>query len=191
MRTILLLPALLLTACVVPPPGAFSRLAGPARDGDVATLQRLVAAGADPNVQDPAANRWTPLMHAIHKNRLAAVRMLLERGAGADVPSSEGVTPLTLATAEGNPEIVQALLDRGADPRVGGGAALRNAVAGCAFDCNNKALSSEELCKRQAAIVEALLREAPDLELPGGFSGAFARSQAMWNGCDDLLALVH
>src|SRR6266487_2993659 len=51
-------------ASCAPAPGSLGPLADPARVGDLATLKRLIAAGANPNAADPGGNHWTPLLHA-------------------------------------------------------------------------------------------------------------------------------
>ena len=184
MRTILLFPLLALTACLAPPPHAFSRLAGPARDGDVATLRRLVAAGADPNVQDPAANRWTPLMHAIHKNQPAAVDALL--GLGADpLRDVNGMTPLLMAVGSGNAVIVRRLLEAGADPRRDERVVLAAVAGGALSDIDNPLLG-----RCNTAVVKALQQKAPDLRVPRGPRGGIAMAFARFNHCAEVVDLV-
>src|SRR5215831_17443383 len=69
---------------------------GAARSGNVAELERLLAAGADPN--EPAGvNSWPPVMHAIHKNQKESVRVLLRRGADPNYRAPHGMTPLMMA----------------------------------------------------------------------------------------------
>jgi len=115
-----------------------------AREGDAAAVRAIVAHGADPNAAYGALN-WTPLMHAIHANRLATVTALLD--AGADVnrtgdyetePRTKqlNVTPLMMAAGYGYTPIVRTLLRRGADPgRVDGDGnrALDYALSGVLF----------------------------------------------------------
>ena len=184
MRTILLLPLIALTACIGPPPGAFSRLAGPAREGDVATLRRLVAAGADPNVQDPAANRWTPLMHAIHKNQAATVDALI--GLGADPARSvNGMTPLLMAVGTGNAVIVRRLLAAGADPRGDERIVLAAVSGGALSDIDNPLLG-----RCNSDVIKALQEKSPDLRVPRGARGHLAMSFARFNHCSDVVNLV-
>jgi ankyrin repeat protein len=184
MRTILLFPLIALTACLAPPPGGFSRLAGPARTGDVATLQRLVAAGADPNVQDPAANRWTPLMHAIHKNQPAAVDALLRLGA-SPTRAVNGRTPLLMAVGTGNAAIVQRLLDAGADPGSDDRIALAAVSGGALSD-----IDSPLLGRCNTDVVKALQGKHPDLRVPRGTRGHIAMAFARLNHCADVVRLA-
>jgi ankyrin repeat protein len=104
---------------------------GAVRDGDVATVRRMLAQGADPN--EPSGNNdWTPLMHAIHKNQLGSVGALLD--GHADVNRTvNGGTPLMMAAGYGYTPIVRLLLAHGADPRIrdlDGETAVDYAVAG-------------------------------------------------------------
>ena len=72
--------ALLASACLPPATARLSPLAGPARTGDVAALQRLIAAGASPNVTDPGGHHWTPL--------LVRPRLLAEAGRAAEAEAA-------------------------------------------------------------------------------------------------------
>jgi ankyrin repeat protein len=172
-----LLPLVILGACVAPPTDAFSRLAGPAREGDVATLQRLVLAGADPNVRDPAANHWTPLLHAIHKHQVAAVDVLLRLGADPTL-AVNGQTPLLMAVGTGETAIVQRLLDAGVDPRADERIVLTAVAGGALSDLDNPLLG-----RCNTAVVKALVRRAPDLKVPDGARGRLALFFARLNNC--------
>ena len=95
---------------------SFSPLVDAARDGDAASIHRLIAAGADPNA--PAGeNDWTPLIHAVHKNQAASVAALLDSGAEPN-RAVDGGTPLMWAAGYGNTPIVEMLMRRGANPRL-------------------------------------------------------------------------
>ena len=67
------------------------RLVRAARTGDVATITMLLKAGTAVDAR-AGVNGWTPLQHAIHKNRTAAAKALLAAGAdpnaGSRPPSS-------------------------------------------------------------------------------------------------------
>ena len=116
-----------------------------ADDGDAAAIRAIVTRGADPNAPYGALN-WTPLMHAIHNNRIASVNVLLD--AGADVnrtgdyesePRTKqlDVTPLMMAAGYGYTPIVEVLLRRGADPSGidgDGHRALDYALSGTMYD---------------------------------------------------------
>jgi ankyrin repeat protein len=57
-----------------------NQLASAARAGDLDTIDRLVAAGADVNAPS-GVNGWPPILHALHKGQHASVERLLEKGA--------------------------------------------------------------------------------------------------------------
>jgi ankyrin repeat protein len=63
----------------------------------------------------------TLLMMAASRNDGAAVRLLLERGAGVDRRSRSGATALMRAAERGALEVARILLDHGADPALMGG----------------------------------------------------------------------
>jgi ankyrin repeat protein len=66
-------------------------LSDAAKVGDVATIRRLVAEGADVNVQGVGA--W-PLAWAAMKGHVAAVRVLVEAGAELEASTVDGARPL-------------------------------------------------------------------------------------------------
>jgi ankyrin repeat protein len=86
-----------------------------ARAGDVATLDALLAHGADPNARE----RWkgqTALMWAAHENNAAAVATLLAAGAERDARSSGAdFDALLFAVRAGARDAARALLDARAD----------------------------------------------------------------------------
>ena len=78
--------------------------------GDAAALERLLAAGAPADDPTVAADE-TALHLACENGRLAAVALLLERGASLTARDQHGDTPLHLAR---HPEVVRRLLAGGA-----------------------------------------------------------------------------
>lgn len=79
-------------------------------DGDLARVEALLDAGADPNLvfQDR-----TPLMFCIYGGQVEIFRLLVERGANVE-KTSETVGPLiTLAAETGNLELLGLLLEGG------------------------------------------------------------------------------
>lgn len=110
---------------------AMSSLVGAVRDGDVASVRRMLADGADPNAPE-GVNDWTPLIHAVHKNQIGSVAALLDGHADPN-RAIHGGTPLMWAAGYGYTPIVRLLLARGADPRLrdlDGDTALDWAVTG-------------------------------------------------------------
>src|SRR6266404_2438175 len=105
-------------------------LANAAANGDITGMERLIAEGADVNAGNGAAlvwaartgaaesipvlmkhganpnltngvNGWTPLMHAIHKHQVEAVRVLLRVGANVEARGGDGATALMMAAGYG------------------------------------------------------------------------------------------
>jgi ankyrin repeat protein len=90
------------------PPYAVTPLAAASRSGDLAAIDRLLAAGADIN-QGSGVNDWPPVIHAIHTHQLAALEHLLERGAAVD--DRLRARALNVARGSGDEAAVQPILD--------------------------------------------------------------------------------
>ena len=112
-------------------PGRLSPLLYAARDGRIEAARMLVAAGAA--LEQTDANGITPLLMAITNNHIDLARFLIDRGANVNVVDWYGRTPLWAAVEARNMdvdnatfenavdrapvlELIQVLLDRGADP---------------------------------------------------------------------------
>jgi ankyrin repeat protein len=112
-------------------PGGLSPLLYAARDGRLESARLLLAAGAAIEQSDP--NGITPLLMAITNNHIDLARILIDRGAAINVSDWYGRTPLWAAVETRNMdvdnatfengvdrgpvlELIQVLLDRGADP---------------------------------------------------------------------------
>jgi len=83
--------------------------------GDVATIRRLLAAGAPVDARDGAGR--TALLSATQADEVEAARVLVE--AGADVNAKDNIedSPFLYAGAEGRVEILKLTLAHGADLR--------------------------------------------------------------------------
>jgi ankyrin repeat protein len=176
--------AVLTTGCLSLHPPRLSPLAGPARHGDLATLQRLLAAGADPNMVDPGGNRWSPLLHAVHKRQLAAVDLLLRSGADPKRPAGN-VEPLLMAVGTGDANMVRRLLAAGADPRSDPDIIVTAVSGGALSDLENPLLGQ---CNTE--VVKALQQRAPGLRVPNGPRGHLAMMFARWNNCAEVVRLA-
>uniref|UniRef100_A0A3Q2YMN2 BTB (POZ) domain containing 11a n=1 Tax=Hippocampus comes TaxID=109280 RepID=A0A3Q2YMN2_HIPCM len=125
--------------------------------GDEATVQMLLDAGADINGEVPATVRkhpsvypdargGTPLTFAVLHGRAPVVQLLLDNSAGVEGSLQDGAdnyteTPLQLASAAGNFELVSLLLERGADPMIG--TACRNGISAAPLgDMNSFSLAA-------------------------------------------------
>lgn len=83
-------------------------------DGSASVVDRLLKAGANPNAA--LANGETPLMGASHVGNLGSVRLLLARGANVNAKEAQrGQTALMWAAAQHHPQVVEALIELGAD----------------------------------------------------------------------------
>jgi uncharacterized protein len=87
-----------------------------ARDGDLAAVEKLVARGADVNLQD--RHGWTPLHFAAQALSKEVTAFLLGKGASVDKEDGHGNTPLFRATfaCQGEGSVIQLLRAAGADP---------------------------------------------------------------------------
>ena len=84
-----------------------------------ATLEALLAAGADVNAHNVAPSNGlaypTPLHFAAKSHRPENVTCLLDHHAQINALASDGSTPLWWAVQAADPAVVKVLLDRGAD----------------------------------------------------------------------------
>ena len=172
-------------------------LAHAARNGDVAAIDRLLAAGADINAPS-GVNGWPPAVHAIHKRQRQALVRLLERGASLE--GTLGRDALYMAAGYGEAETVAILLSRGVQMPNDAPAAstLISAAIGGAWDIDYQWSG----CDRHTAVAKLLIAKDPDLKVVGVLSPtsvARARSTfeyrvATWyarhKGCDELLRVV-
>jgi ankyrin repeat protein len=113
--------------------GGLTALLLAARDGRLDATRALLDAGAAVN-QQSAGDRSTPLVMAIINGHFGAAKLLLDRGADPNIVNQDGLAPLYAtidarwAPMAGGPvplmarekttylELMEALLDRGADP---------------------------------------------------------------------------
>ncbi|HEV7514668.1 MAG TPA: ankyrin repeat domain-containing protein [Thermoanaerobaculia bacterium] len=145
-----------------------------ARSGSVQAVTVLLDSGVGPEELDRGPNGWTPLLHAIHKDQLAVVRLLLARGADPNRLAVNGTSPLNLAASQGDLVTVRTLIAAGArvEGRSGISALLNAATGG----------------HRQ--VVETLLTAAPGLRVPAGPRYWVARLLAHLRGDREMLALL-
>jgi len=86
-------------------------------DGNVAVVKKYLDAGEfKPNM---IIFGWTPFLSAAVKNQLAVVKLMVERG--ADLNYKHPLTKMTAvgyASYDGNVELLEYLLQKGADPNI-------------------------------------------------------------------------
>uniref|UniRef100_A0A672PTX1 Ankyrin repeat and BTB domain containing 3 n=1 Tax=Sinocyclocheilus grahami TaxID=75366 RepID=A0A672PTX1_SINGR len=161
--------------------------------GDEAMVQMLLDAGADINSEVPntvqkypsvfpETRQATPLTFAILQQHIPVVQLLLDAGANVEGSLQDGMenyteTPLQLAAAAGNFELVSLLLERGADPMVG--TMYRNGISTAPHgDMNSyslaaahghrnvfcKLLSQSEKGKADVLSLQEILAEGSEME---------------------------
>ena len=79
--------------------------------GQTARARTLIARGAQVNRLG-----WTPLHYAASRGHLDMARLLLAHQAIVNAPGPDGTTPLMMAGLAGSRDMVQLLIDAGADP---------------------------------------------------------------------------
>ncbi|MFE3453884.1 ankyrin repeat domain-containing protein [Nonomuraea sp. NPDC059194] len=86
-----------------------------ALDGDLETVDELLAAGADPNVVSQGEEEGLPLCAAAARDRVAVAKALLAGGADVNGRESGGWQALAWAAANGHAETAQVLIEAGAE----------------------------------------------------------------------------
>ncbi|KAJ5364331.1 uncharacterized protein N7496_010044 [Penicillium cataractarum] len=89
-----------------------------ARGTNDEVVSLLLQKGLDPNITD-REYYWSALHFAIHQGRsLSKVKLLIDAGANPNTREDEGCTSLHFAVERGDIEMVQFLIDKGADMEV-------------------------------------------------------------------------
>ncbi len=83
--------------------------------GDAAEIERLIAAGEKPNIQD--ASSRTPLHVAVFLHHHAAARTLLRLGANPNALDAQRYDIVTIAAVDDDTEMLKLALDGGASAR--------------------------------------------------------------------------
>jgi uncharacterized protein len=93
----------------------YAGLHAAAAEGDAAAIERLIAAGEKPNLEDSCSR--TPLHVAAFFGQHEAARTLIRLGANPNARERQRFDVLTIAAVAGDLEMVDILLAAGADPR--------------------------------------------------------------------------
>ena len=114
----LLAPAM--ASAQVPPSASeiarYSGLHAAAHKGDIAEIERLIAAKADLNARDPYGR--TPLHVATHAGKVDAIRVLAKAGANLGLLEKDRYDAVTIAAVANNEEALRALLAAGASAKL-------------------------------------------------------------------------
>jgi uncharacterized protein len=93
----------------------YAGLHAAAAKGDVAEIERLIAAGERPNLQD--SNSRTPLHVAVYRKHHAAARALLRLGANPNALDADRYDVVTIAAVYNDIEMLNLALASGANAR--------------------------------------------------------------------------
>jgi ankyrin repeat protein len=141
--------------------------------GDLETIQLMVDAGVP--IDDPDFAGFTPLMNASFGTNLAAVRLLLSKGAKVNAVSGDGsfqkvkagtialgnFTPLLGAASMGSPELIKTLLDAGADINARDVRGMTPLMLAVATDRQNAAVIRLLVGRKADVNVRSLAGETP------------------------------
>jgi ankyrin repeat protein len=96
-------------------------------------------------IDTPDARGKTALFHAAHNNRLAAVKLLVERGADVNRSDAVGTAALHRTSGQCSDELIQYLIDHGADAHLC-----------CHVACGDEAGTRQMLARKPDAANEIL-----------------------------------
>src|SRR5579862_6791085 len=110
-----ILTGVLCVAALLPAASVDTRLADAAQQADRDAVRTLIREKAD--VNGVQGDGMTALHWAAFRDDVESAKLLLAAGANLKATTRNGaLTPLLLACANGDPAMIQAMLDAGADP---------------------------------------------------------------------------
>jgi ankyrin repeat protein len=187
--------------------------------GDVATIERLIAEGGDPNL-GARDRRFTPLIWAARAGQVGAIRTLVAHGADLNAPGGgNDWVPLHHALHKAQTKAALTLMDLGADlsGRVGpralamaagyGNAAATEALLDRGVDPHANLGGGPSLlalaaagaydidyhwsgCEPHTQTVRAIVSRAPDVTLGDTPWDRAARLFVQRRGCEELIAML-
>jgi ankyrin repeat protein len=158
------------------------------RNGDAPMVELLLRAGADPKRSHPEGE--TPLLSAARAGSVPAVRLLLARG--VDVNHAEQfqqTTALMWAAAEGHLDVVDLLLEAGADPNRQGHVTSLTTRHNADHPTGGFTALMFAARNGNEAIVRKLLARGANINLKNG-DAASAAMVAMYNDRFDVAAML-
>lgn len=155
-RNIIAIAKLLLEAGAIPNAtrgDEFCPLGTACDRGNMKMATLLLEAGADPNTQMPGGvshlRQGSPLFSAVDSKKLAMVELVLSYGANPNIWNENGkYTPLVSAYLDGNTEIMQTLINHGADVNIRFGY-TQNTILQSALSKGDDKISSERIAIRK------------------------------------------
>jgi ankyrin repeat protein len=158
------------------------------RTGDAAMVELLLRAGANPSKAHPEGE--TPLLAASRTGSVPTVRLLLARG--VDVNAAEGfqrTTPLMWAAAEGHRDVVDLLLEAGADPNKQGHITSLSARHNADHPTGGFTALMFAARNGDEPLVRTLVARGANIDLKNG-DGASATMVAIYNDRFDVAATL-
>ena len=153
-------------------------------------VEQLLKGGAMIEARD-CRHRKTALIWAAETGSIAAIKVLLDCGADVNAQDDQKLSALRYAAANARTEIVQLLLERGADPGMGdwGGKTPLVAVGwGRPFSLGGRFYNPTPVDRERTA---SLLMDAGAKASVKDLSGAAAIHYAAQNGYLELVKLLH
>jgi ankyrin repeat protein len=190
-----------------------------AAQGDVATVERLISEGTDPDL-GASSRAFTPMIWAARAGQVAVIRVLVRHGASVDAPGGgNGWVPLQHALHKQQTEAALALMDLGADISGARGQQALAMAAGYGNAVVTEALLARGVdphvelgagpslvalaaagsydidyhwrgCEPHTQTLRAIVTRAPDLALGDSAWDRAARSYVQRQGCADLIAML-
>ena len=158
------------------------------RTGDAAMVDLLLKSGANPSLAHPEGE--TPLMAASRSGSVPAVRLLLARGVQVNTAESfQKTTALMWAAAEGHIDVVDVLIEAGADPNLQGHVTSLTKRHNADHPTGGFTALMYAARSGNEALVRRLVARGANVNLKNG-DGASAAMVAMYNDRFDLAATL-